>query len=109
MAKIISDKILYSSQFAEYYTGNYFFRCSTFNEVKQCLASERIFISKGFDFKLTEMQTAFKKMPEDAPCVIVQFSTEEDYTEYEYRLMRIQKKYIKKFMERMYEAYEMEE
>lgn len=106
MAKIISDNILYSSQFVEYYTGKYFFRCATFNEVKQCLASEFIFVNKGF--KLTEMQNMFGKVPDDTPCVIVQFSKEENYTEYEYRIMRIQKRYIKRFLKRMNEVYNEE-
>lgn len=107
MAKIISDKILYGNHFVGYYTGKYFFRCDTLNEVKQCLVSEGIFISDGF--KLTEIQEAFEKMEEDTPCVIVQFSTEENYTEYEYRLMRIQKKYIKRFIKNMNEDCGMEE
>lgn len=104
MAKIITDKILYGSQFAEYYTGLYFMNCDTFNEVKTKIASQHIYISDGYS--LSEIPEAMKSLPEDAACVIVQFSTEEDYTQHEYRLMRIQKKYLKRFIKAMNKDYE---
>lgn len=99
MAQIITDKILYGSQFAECYSGLYFFNCDTFNEVRAKLASQHIYISDGWS--LTEIPTALQQLPDDAYCVIVQFSTDRDYTEHEYRLMRIQKKYIKRFIKNM--------
>lgn len=99
MAKIISDSILYGSQFAEYYTGKYFFKCNTFEEVKNAIASEHIYISDGE--KLSNMPQMLSKAPEDAAYVIVQFAKEEDYTQHKYRLMRIQKKYIERFTKAM--------
>lgn len=99
MAKIITDKILNSRQFAEYYTGLYFMQCDTFQEVKSCIASSYIFISDGYN--LSDIPKALSELPEDAATVIVQFSSEEDYTRHEYRLMRIQKKYLKRFLKNM--------
>ena len=95
MAKIISDSILYGSQFAEYYTGKYFFKCDTFEEVKNAIASEHIYIGDGE--KLSNIPRTLNKAPKDAAYVIVQFAKEEDYTQHEYRLIRIQTKYLKRF------------
>ena len=101
MAKIISDEILYASQFVEYYTGKYFFNCDTLQEVKTIMAFENIYISDGE--KLNKIPEILNKAPEDAFFVIVQFSKEENYTEHEYRLMRVQKRYIKRFIKAMKE------
>lgn len=100
MAKIISDEILSASQFVEYYTGKFFFNCDTLQEVKTIMAFENIYISDGK--KLNKIPETFNKAP-DAFFVIVQFSKQENYTEHEYRLMRIQKRYIKRFLKAMKE------
>ena len=104
MAKIISNKIITASQFAEYYSGKFFFNCDTYKEVKRALFCERIYISDGID--LTEIPEVLSKAPKDSYFVIVQFSTKYDYTEHEYKLMRIQKRYIKRFLKAMEEDYE---
>ena len=104
MAKIISDEIITASQFAEYYSGKFFFNCDTYKEVKRALFCEGIYISDGIN--LTEIPEVLSKAPKDSYFVIVQFSTEYDYTKYEYKLMRIQKRYIKRFLKAMEEDYE---
>ena len=98
-AKIITNDVLSSHQFAEYYTGLYFTHCHTFNETKQCLSSQQIYISDGY--LLSDIPKAIMELPVDTPTVIVQFSTENNFTEYEYRLMRIQKKYLSRFIKNM--------
>ena len=100
--KVISDNVLFGSQFVEYYSGKYIFNCDTFEECKKALAAEHIYISDGI--KRTELD----KMPEDAACVLVQFSLERNYTEHEYRMMRIQKKYLNRFTRRLKEEYNVE-
>ena len=104
MAKIISDEIITASQFAEYYSDKFFFNCDTYKEVKRALFCEGIYISYGIN--LTEIPEVLSKAPKDSYFVIVQFSTEYDYTKYEYKLMRIQKRYIKRFLKAMEEDYE---
>lgn len=101
MAKIISDNILYASQFVQYYTGKFYFNCDTLNEVKNIMAFENIYISDGVE--LSNIPKTLIKAPEDASFVIVQFATREDYTKQEYRLMRIQKKYVRRFVKNMEE------
>ena len=101
MAKIISDEIITASQFAEYYSDKFFFNCDTFTEVKRALFCEGIYIGDGID--LTEIPEVLSKAPKDSYFVIVQFSKEENYTEHEYRLMRVQKRYIKRFLKAMEE------
>ncbi len=92
---IICDKILNSRQFAEYYSNTYFTNCDTFDEVKKCLASECIYIGDGYHFRNISNL-------DPAKCyVIVEFSSEEDYTEHEYRAMLIQKKYQNRFIRNM--------
>lgn len=103
MAKIISDKILTSRQFAEAYSGNYYTCCDTWSEVRNCLRSEQIYIGPGLP--LSQIPYEFAKVPDENQYVIVQFSTEESYTEYEYKLMRIQKKYEKRFAKNLEEMF----
>lgn len=96
---IISDKIIYASQFAEYYTGKYFTGCDTFDEVQNILSHEHIYIKKGVPL------SKIHELDKDKPYIIVQFSLEEDYTKYEYVVMFIQKKYLSRFMKNI-KAYE---
>ena len=43
------------------------------------------------------------KIPPSATCVFVQFSKEDCYTEYETRIIRVNKKYLNKFTKRLQE------
>lgn len=92
---IITDKILYANEFVEYYTGKCFMDCDTFNEARDRLASECIYIKKGYPFSQID------KLDNNLAYAVVQFSTENDYTEHEYVIMRIQKKYLKRFLRNM--------
>lgn len=92
---IISDKIIYASQFAEYYTGKYFTRCDTFDEVQKILSQNCIYIKRGVPL------TKIHELDKDKPYIIVQFSLEENYTKYEYVVMFVQKKYLSRFMKNM--------
>lgn len=113
MAKIISDDILYASQFVQYYTGksllnynisNGLFNYNTLNGTINLMAFEGIDIGEGV--KLSNISKILNKVPEDAYFVMVQFLKQENSTEHEYRLMRIQKRYIKRFMKNMKENQE---
>ena len=101
---IIYDKIISSSTFAECYTGKYFTNTSTFEEVKQRLASCCIYIGNGY--KLSEID---KIKNNEGDYVIVSFSEENDYTKYEYRVMYIQKKYRKRFKNHLKTEYMYDE
>ena len=92
---IVTNDILYANQFVEYYTGKYFTKCDTFEEARKCLASECIYIKKGYTFDQID------KLKNDSAYVVVQFSTEDDYTEHEYIIMFIQKKYRDRFLRNM--------
>jgi hypothetical protein len=97
--KFITDEVLYGSKYVEAYTGLYYYQpeVSTCEECRRACASSSIYISKGY--KLTEID----KIPETANCVLVQFSKEEDYTEPDYRIMTVQKKYLKRFLKNLAE------
>lgn len=92
---IVTNDILYANQFVEYYTGKYFTNCDTFEEARKCLASECIYIKKGYTFDQID------KLKNDSAYVVVQFSTEDNYTEHEYIIMFIQKKYRNRFLHNM--------
>lgn len=95
---ILSDRPIDAYEYAEAYSGLYFFNCSTYNECRDCLASRQIYIPEG------EKMTEFN--PKDGKnYVLVGFSTEEDYTKHEYRWMTVQKKYLKRFMERLEDIF----
>lgn len=98
MVNVLSDKVLTARQFAEYYSNMYFTRCDTYEEARRCLASQHIYIGEGVH--LTQINT----LPVNVPCVIVQFSTERNYTEHEYRVIRIQKKYLNRFLKNLKES-----
>ena len=102
MANVVTNEVLTARTFVEYYCGKYFYHLDTFKEMKQALISERIFPS---EWSLVDTD----KIPKDAYVVLVQFSKEKDYTEYEYRWMRVLKKDLKKFRERMEEEMEAAE
>ena len=95
--KILSDNLLSASQYAEYYSGLYFFRCDTLEETKNCLASEKIWISDGL--KLSDL-TQLEHL-DNAYFVLVEFSLPDDYTHHEIRLMRVQKRYLSRFLRNM--------
>lgn len=91
--RFFCDKVLTARQFAECYSGKYFISCDTFSETEKHLKLVGIHIGKGV--KLTELQKA-----KNQEClVLVQFSTEEDYTEYEYRVMSIPKEHMQHFLD----------
>ena len=97
--RFISDIPLYPNQYAEAYTSMYFTRCDTYKECQRCCASYNIYISKGYH--LSEID----KIPENANCVLVNFSTEEDYTKYDWRIMTVQKKYLERFKKNLKDMY----
>lgn len=90
--QFICDKVLSARQFAECYSGEYFIGCDTFSETRKRLASVGISIDDGV--KLTELQ----KM-KDQKAILVEFSTEENYTEHEYRVMSIPEEYLQGFLD----------
>lgn len=92
--QIISNQVLDAAQFAECYTGLYFLRCDTYKETYNCLSSENIYIGKGYDFKQAN------NIP-DCPCVIVRFCLEDNYLVSEYKIMRIQKRYLNRFLKNL--------
>lgn len=94
--RVITNQVLPARTFVEYYCGKYFCFLDTFKEMKQALISERIFPS---EWSLVDTD----KIPKDAYVVLVQFSTEKDYTQYEYRWMRVLKKDLKNFQRNMNE------
>lgn len=95
--KILSDNLLSARQYAEYYSGLYFSHCDTLEETKNCLASENIWISDGL--KLSEL-TQLEHL-DNAYFVLVEFSLPDDYTQHEIRLMRVQKRYLSRFLRNM--------
>lgn len=92
----VSDKLLFANEFVEYYTGLYFFHCDTLKEAKNCLSSENIWIGDGYE--LTEIDGI--KLS-DGYFVLVEFSTDDGFTRHEIRIMRVQKKYLKRFLKNM--------
>ena len=91
---IICNNMLYGSTYAEAYSGKYFFQCDTYDEVKKCLMSQSIYISKGK--KMSELTPADIEA-KDKFYVLVEFSREENYTEHDLLFMTVQKKYMKRF------------
>lgn len=89
---IICNKIISASTFVECYTGKYFTNTSTFKETKQRLMSCGINLGDGY--RLSEFD---KIKDDDGEYIVVSFSEEENYVEYEYRIMFIQKKYRNRF------------
>lgn len=90
--KILSNEVMNARQFVMYYTGLYFYNCDTHSEAMGCLRSAGIFLSDG---------ETFENIDKMNDCVIVQFSKEDDYTDYEYRAMPIQKRYKNRFLNNM--------
>ena len=96
----ITDDVIYASTYVEAYTGKYFFNVSTYKECQAACASEGIYISKGY--RLSEID----KVPTDMNCILVQFSKESDYTEHDYLIMTIQKKYLSRFKKNLAAIYD---
>ena len=94
----ITDKVITAQQFVECYTGKCFMDCDTLTEAKNCLASAGIHIGRGL--RLTEM---FKDAAKNYSAVLVEFSSPDDYNSHEYRVMRIQNKYLCRFISNMSE------
>ena len=90
--QFIHDGVLDAVSFVECYTGLYFTHCHTFDEAYSCLAHKGIHVGNGYNLK-----TELGRINDNSPCVLVRFSTNEDYTLYEYRVMRIQKRYLSRF------------
>ena len=95
---IISDKVIDAPTLAFCYTGLYFTRSNTFRETWRCLCQYHIPLGDGLPL------TKIGQADPDGYYVIVQFSTEQNYTEYEYRLIRIQKKYLSRFLKNLNEV-----
>lgn len=94
--RFVSNKLLTAKQFVEYYTGLYFPYCDTLKEAKNCLSSENIWIGDGC--KLTEID---KIKLSNGNFALVEFSTNDNYARYEIRIMRVQKRYLKRFLRNM--------
>ena len=97
--KFIHNEPISACFFVECYTGMYYTRTSTFEEVKDRLARHGIHIGPGY----TLMNNG--KIPADGPCILVDFAKDEDYTQHDYRIMRIQKKYLNRFKKNLAELY----
>lgn len=97
---IISNDIIYGSAYATGYTGQYFSHCDTYNEVRNALRHIGISISKPK--RLSEI-TPEDIAAKDKFFILVQFSKEENYTEYDFCWMTIQKKYLKRFIKQLRE------
>lgn len=95
---IISNTVLTAEQFAQYYSGKAYFQCGTFEETRKCLASDGIYIARGYRF------TELDRLKPDGKYVIVSFCREDDFTRYEYYIMYVQKKYLKRFLHNMQTA-----
>ena len=91
----LCDYPLYANAFVECYTGFYYTNTDTFNEAKHRLMCNHIGVSDGWTI------SEINNIPDGTTCVLVMFSKEENYTEHEYRIMRIQKKYIARFKRRL--------
>lgn len=91
----IDDKAMYAAKYVECYTGKYYTDCDTFSEAKKCLSLSHIRIDDGW--RLSEID----KIPDGTSCVLVEFSSEGNYTVHEFRIMPIQKQYLTKFLANM--------
>lgn len=94
---IFCNTIITGRQFLECYTGSYYIRADTLNEVKNCLysrnlSSRAVPISEIFGY--------------EGQYILVQFSKEEDYTEYEYYFMSVRNSHINRFTKRLKEMLE---
>lgn len=98
---IICNDILMSSTYVLAYTKRYFVHVDTLDEVRKALRSEGIYAGRGK--RLSEI-TSSEIESKDRYYVLVQFSLEENYTEHEYRLMLVQKKYVKRFVKMLKEV-----
>ena len=96
----ITDKVITAGTYALCYSGQYFVHCDTYKECQMKLTSEHIYVPKGMPItKLTADDIAKKNL------IIVQFSKEECFTDHDYLVMTVQKKYLKRFLKRLEEEY----
>ncbi len=95
--RFICDKILYCRQFVEYCTDKYFTNCDTFEECVARLKSEGMTSPNRYKFSQME------KIPAGSQCVVVEFSTEEDYTIHETFIIPIPDEIVTDFIKRMRE------
>lgn len=88
---IISNKVLTARQFAEATTGLYFGHCDTLTELIHCVMPKHIPVNA----------IALKNFPllhiENRNYVLVEVSSDEDFTEHNYYFITVQKKYLNKF------------
>lgn len=89
--KFICDNVITASQYLECYTDKYYSGCDTFEEAKSCALQNNIRLSNGW--RLSEID----QVPANTACVLVEFSTEWNYSDHEYRIMPVQKKYLSRF------------
>lgn len=96
--QILCNKILTAKQYIEGVTGKYFIHVDTLDETKKALLSQGIAISNGICLMdMIQHITQCVDANPDAAFVFVEFSTEEDFTQHEVKLMRVPKRYIKRF------------
>lgn len=89
--KIISEQIVYPHMYVELACGMYFTRVNTEKEFKYICAT-----------KLKNVPTIYKlsdsdKIPNDACCVLMEFSSEKDYTQTYLRFVRVPRIWFSKF------------
>lgn len=97
VVKFVCDKILHCNQFVEYCTNKYFVDCDTFSECVSCLHSEGI--SCPDKYKFSEIGA----IPSGSHCVVVEFSTDEDFTKHDVFVVPIPQNLEADFIKRMEE------
>ena len=87
--------------FVELLTELCYTRCNTMKEAKLCLMRNHIGMGEGWEM------TEIDQIPADTNVVLVEFSKEDDYTQYEYRFMRVQKRFLNRFKKNLKELEEI--
>lgn len=100
--QFITDVILSASEFAECYSGCWFTHCATYTQMKNCLSSVNIWVSKPIPLAaLTE-----KVLTDNNYYAFVEFLPEDTSKPCYCGVMRIQKKYVHRFSRAVKENYE---
>ena len=89
MLKILTDDVISGRTLVEILTGNYY-TVDTFSECKEALAKHHFYLNEGY--KLKDIPELSKK---GGSYVVVDFSDEENFTEHEYRVIPVPKKYVR--------------
>lgn len=95
--QFITNNILSAQQFAECYTGRWFTNCHTYAQMKNCLSSLNIWIGKP----LTLASLTAETLADNNSYALVEFLPEDTSKPCYYGVMRIQKKYLKRFKDNL--------